>query len=68
MRSKVRGFGGKNVERSRGDIGVFRQVLTTSSRKPQSKPSKILKKPTVKPRNAFVKDTAFKPGFDIVKF
>ncbi len=48
----------------RGVIGAINWVLTPSSRKQRSLPPKNR---TVQPGDAF-KDTAFKQGFEIVKF
>jgi hypothetical protein len=46
-------------------VGGIREVLTTSSRKPQS--SIPRKKKTIQPGDAF-EDTTIKPGFEIAKF
>jgi hypothetical protein len=47
----------------RGDIGALRKVLTSSSRRPVYHPQKR----TVQPGDA-IEETAFNPGFEIVKF
>jgi hypothetical protein len=48
----------------RGDIGAIRWALTPSFKNPNDHPPK---KRTVQTGDA-VEDTAFKPGFEIVKF
>jgi hypothetical protein len=55
---------GQKFGELRGDIGAVRCVLIPSFRKPRSP---LPKKRTLQPRDAF-EDTAFKPGFEIVKF
>jgi hypothetical protein len=47
-----------------GEEVVLKKILTHSLRKQRSSPPK---KRTVQPRDTF-DDTAFKPGFEIVKF
>ncbi len=54
----------KTVDELRGEIGAISQVLNPSLRKPQSS---LPKKRSVQLGDAF-EDTAFKPGFEIVKF
>jgi hypothetical protein len=55
----------KMVKKICGNIGAIWYVLTPSFRNPA--PIITTKKQIVQPEDAF-EDTAFKPGFEIVKF
>jgi hypothetical protein len=54
----------RKIDELRGDIGAIRYALNSSFRRPRSTPPKMR---TVQPGEAF-EGTAFKPGFDIIKF
>jgi hypothetical protein len=57
-------LGKKKVEKLRGDIRAIREVLIPISGNPHHKPGK--NEPFSQEMR--FKDTAFKPGFEIVKF